>query len=165
MSQKNKANLRVVNGATYVSEKYWWKTVTLFFFGWVLMYADRTILNPLMPQIAKEFSLNNSQLGLVSSFFFLTYAVTQIPFGVIGDKYGRKMVISIGFVIMGITTYFSGILSGFGMFMIFRALTGAGQGAYYGPQYALSTEAIPTKNLTLGNAIINSGMALGTSAG
>jgi len=64
------------------------------------MYADRTILNPLMPQIAKEFSLNNSQLGLVSSFFFLTYAVTQIPFGVIGDKYGRKMVISIGFVIM-----------------------------------------------------------------
>jgi len=41
MSQKNKANLRVVNGATYVSEKYWWKTVTLFFFDGVLMYADR----------------------------------------------------------------------------------------------------------------------------
>ena len=165
MSQTNKSNPRVVDGATYVSERYWWKTVALFFVGWVLMYADRTILNPIMPQIAKEFNLSNTQLGLVSSVFFLTYAITQIPFGVIGDKYGRKVVISIGFVFMGIATFFSGILSGFGMFMIFRALTGVGQGSYYGPQYALSTEAIPTKNLTLGNAIINSGMALGTSGG
>ena len=129
------------------------------------MYADRTILNPIMPQIAEEFNLSNTQLGLVSSVFFLTYAITQIPFGVIGDKYGRKLVIAIGFVFMGIATFFSGILSGFGMFMIFRALTGVGQGSYYGPQYALSTEAIPTKHLTLGNAIINSGMALGTSGG
>lgn len=165
MEQSTKSKPRVVNGSTYVSDKYWWKTVALFFFGWVLMYADRTILNPIMPQIAKEFDLSNAQLGLVSSVFFLTYAITQIPFGVIGDKYGRKMVIAIGFVFMGIATFFSGILSGFGMFMIFRALTGVGQGSYYGPQYALSTEAIPTKNLTLGNAIINSGMALGTSVG
>jgi len=29
--------------------------------------------------------------------------------------------------------------------MIFRALTGAGQGAYYGPQYALSTESNSNK--------------------
>lgn len=126
MSQTNKATPRVVDGATYVSDKYWWKTVALFFIGWVLMYADRTILNPIMPQIAEEFNLNNTQLGLVSSVFFLTYAITQIPFGVIGDKYGRKLVIAIGFVFMGIATFFSGILSGFGMFMIFRALTGMG---------------------------------------
>ena len=39
------------------------------------------------------------------------------------------------------------------------------RGAYYGPQYAMSTEAIPTKSLTLGTAIINSGMAFGTSGG
>lgn len=150
---------------TEVSNKYWWKVVTLFTLGWALMYADRTILNPIMPQLAQEFNLNNSQLGLINSVFFLTYAVTQIPFGVIGDKYGRKLVITIGFILFGTMTFFSGIASGFGIFMIFRALTGVGEGAYYGPQYALSTESIPTKNLTFGNAIINSGMALGTSGG
>lgn len=150
---------------TEVSDKYWWKVVTLFTLGWALMYADRTILNPIMPQLAQEFNLNNSQLGLINSVFFLTYAVTQIPFGVIGDKYGRKLVITIGFILFGTMTFFSGIASGFGIFMIFRALTGVGEGAYYGPQYALSTESIPSKNLTFGNAIINSGMALGTSGG
>lgn len=33
-----------------VSEKYWWKLVALFFLGWILMYADRTILNPVIGQ-------------------------------------------------------------------------------------------------------------------
>ena len=148
-----------------VSEKYWWKVVALCFLGWILMYADRTILNPVMGQIAEEFNLNNSQLGLVNSIFFLTYAITQIPFGIAGDKYGRKLIISIGFILFGITTYLSGIASAFGVFMIYRALTGAGEGAYYGPAYAMATEAIPTKKITLGTAIINSGMAFGTSGG
>lgn len=148
-----------------VSEKYWWKVVALCFFGWILMYADRTILNPVMGQIGQQFNLSNTQLGLVNSIFFLTYAITQIPFGMVGDKYGRKIVITIGFIIFGITTYFSGVGTSFGVFMIFRALTGAGQGAFYGPAYAMATESIPTKKRTLGTAIINSGMAFGTSGG
>lgn len=165
MENKKRVTISEKYKAMPVSEKYWWKVVALFFLGWVLMYADRTILNPVMGQIAKEFNLTNSQLGLVNSIFFLTYAITQIPFGIVGDKYGRKLVIAIGFILFGITTYLSGIASGFGMFMIYRALTGAGEGAYYGPAYAMATESIPTKKLTLGTAIINSGMAFGTSGG
>lgn len=148
-----------------VSERYWWKVVALCFVGWILMYADRTILNPVMGKIGAEFGLNNAQLGLVNSIFFLAYAATQIPFGVLGDKYGRKLVISLGFILFGAATYLSGIATGIGVFMLFRVLAGIGEGAYYGPQYALSTEAIPTGKLTLGTAIINSGMAFGTSGG
>lgn len=44
-------------------------------------------------------------------------------------------------------------------------LTGASQGAYYGPQYALSSEAIPKKWITLGSAIIGSGMSFGIALG
>lgn len=151
--------------AVPVGERYWWKVVALCFFGWILMYADRTILNPVMGKIGAEFGLNNAELGLVNSVFFLAYAVTQIPFGVLGDKYGRKLVISLGFLLFGAATYLSGVATGIGVFMLFRVLAGIGEGTYYGPQYALSTEAIPTKSLTLGTAIINSGMAFGTSGG
>jgi MFS family permease len=151
--------------AVPVGERYWWKVVALCFVGWILMYADRTILNPLMPVIGQQFGLNNAALGLVNSVFFLTYAVCQIPFGMLGDRFGRKLVISLGIILFGVTTFCSGIATAFGLFMIARAVTGIGEGAYYGPQYALSTEAIPTKKLTLGTAIINSGMAFGTSGG
>lgn len=148
-----------------VSERYWWKVVALLFLGWVLMYADRTILNPVMGNIGSEYNLNNAQLGLISSVFFFAYAIAQIPFGILGDKYGRKLMITLGFILFGVTTYLSGIATGFGMFLIFRALTGVGEGAFYGPAYAMARESIPTKKLTLGTAIINSGMAFGTSGG
>lgn len=151
--------------AVNVGNSYWMKVVAIFFVGWILMYATRTIFNPIMGVIGEQFGLSNTQLGLANSIFFLTYAVAQIPFGVIGDKIGRKLVIAIGFILLAVMTYFSGLVTTFVMFLVIRALAGIGQGAYYGPQYALSTEAIPTSKRTLGNAIINSGMAFGTSGG
>lgn len=151
--------------AMNVSQKYWWKVVALCFVGWILMYGDRTILNPVQTQIAAQYHINNTQLGLANSIFFLAYALTQIPFGMLGDKFGRRLVIMAGFLVFGIMTGMTGLATTFGIFLMFRVVAGAGQGTYYGPQYALSTEAIPTKDLTLGTAIINSGMAFGTSGG
>lgn len=148
-----------------VSKNYWMKVVLLFFIGWILIYATRTIFNPIMGVVGDEFGLSNTQLGLANSVFFLTYAILQIPSGMIGDKIGRKIVIAVGFIALAAMTYFSGIATTFVMFLIFRALAGVSQGAYYGPQYALSTEAIPDSKRTVGNSIINSGMAFGTSGG
>ncbi len=153
------------NQAVQVSNSYWIKVVAIFFVGWILMYATRTIFNPVMGVIGEQFGLSNTQLGLANSIFFLTYAVAQIPFGMIGDKIGRKLVIAVGFIVLAISTYFSGLATTFVMFLVIRAIAGIGQGAYYGPQYALSTEAIPASKRTIGNAIINSGMAFGTSGG
>lgn len=165
MENTKKASFSDRYKAIPVSEKYWWKVVAICFVAWILMYADRTILNPVMGNIGKQYHLNNAQLGLISSVFFFAYAIAQIPFGVLGDKYGRKLMIAIGFILFGVTTYLSGIASGFGVFLLYRVLTGVGEGAFYGPAYAMARESIPTKKLTLGTAIINSGMAFGTSGG
>lgn len=151
--------------AVRVSDTYWIKVVAIFFIGWILMYATRTIFNPIMGVVGEEFGLSNTQLGLANSIFFLTYAIAQIPFGIVGDKIGRKLVITVGFLLLAVVTYFTGLATTFILFLVIRAIAGIGQGAYYGPQFALSTEAIPKSKRTIGNAIINSGMAFGTSGG
>ncbi|MGQ4066421.1 MFS transporter [Enterococcus mundtii] len=151
--------------AVRVSDTYWIKVVAIFFIGWILMYATRTIFNPIMGVVGEEFGLSNTQLGLANSIFFLTYAIAQIPFGIVGDKIGRKLVITEGFLLLAVATYFTGLATTFILFLVIRAIAGIGQGAYYGPQFALSTEAIPKSKRTIGNAIINSGMAFGTSGG
>lgn len=148
-----------------VSDNYWLRVVGLFFMGWILMYATRTIFNPIMGTVGAEFNLTNTELGAANSIFFLTYAIAQIPFGAIGDRFGRKLVITMGFLGLAAATFLSGLASTFAMFLIIRALAGIAQGAYYGPQYALSSESIPKNKVTIGNAIINSGMAFGTSGG
>lgn len=148
-----------------LSNSYWIKIVAVFTLGWIAIYATRTILNPIMTNIQSEFAINATQLGLLSSLFFLGYTVTQIPSGYLGDKFGRKKMIIPAFIGFGILAIVSGQMMTFYMFLMMWFLTGTFQGVFYGPQYGLSSEAIPQKRLTLGSAIINSGMAIGMSAG
>lgn len=144
---------------------YWYTVVALFFLGWVFMYADRTILNPVMTTLQKQWGLSKSELGLMNSWFFLSYALLQIPAGLLGDRIGRKLVLVPGFLLFALASALTGLSKTFGLFMTARVGTGFGEGTYYGPSFALSSEAIPPKYRSIGSAIINSGQAFGISLG
>ncbi|NOI65388.1 MFS transporter [Vibrio sp. 99-8-1] len=143
----------------------WWVTVGMFWLGWVFMYADRTILNPVMGDIQNEFLLSNTELGLINSAFFFVYAAMQVPSGILGDKIGKKKVLVPGFIFFGVFTAVTGWAKSFTALLFARGATGAGEGTYYGPQYGLSSEQIPEEKRSFGTAIINSGMAVGTAGG
>ncbi|MCP3763417.1 MFS transporter [Domibacillus sp. A3M-37] len=139
--------------------------IFLFFLGWVFMYADRNILSPVMGSIGEEWSLDKSQLGLMSTVFFAAYAAMQIPTGFLADKFGRVKVLVIGYLVFGLATYLSGTATTFLVFLMMRALTGLGEGTYYGSQYGISSTITPQKYRGLVSALINSGMAFGISLG
>lgn len=144
---------------------YWVKITIVFLLGWIAIYATRAILNPVMDDIQAEFNLSAAQLGLISSIFFIGYAGLNVPSGILGDKFGKKRVLVPGVIIFGIMAAVTGGMPSFGLFMFAWLLVGIFQGFYYGPQYGISSEAIPKKHITLGSAIINSGMAFGLSIG
>lgn len=139
--------------------------IFLFFLGWVFMYADRNILSPVMGDIGEEWNLSQTELGLMSTVFFASYAFMQIPTGFLADKFGRVRVLVTGYLLFGIATYLSGAVTTFALFLLMRALTGLGEGTYYGSQYGISSNITPKKYRGLVSALINSGMALGISLG
>ncbi|OXS75713.1 MFS transporter [Domibacillus enclensis] len=139
--------------------------IFLFFLGWVFMYADRNILSPVMGSIGEEWSLDKSQLGLMSTVFFAAYAAMQIPTGFLADRFGRVKVLVIGYLVFGVATYLSGTATTFLIFLMMRAITGLGEGTYYGSQYGISSTITPQKYRGLVSALINSGMAFGISLG
>ncbi|HCR58189.1 MAG TPA: MFS transporter [Raoultella sp.] len=143
----------------------WWVTIFLFWLGWIFMYADRTVLNPVMGELEKEFGLSGTQLGLMNSVFYFSYALLQIPAGILGDKIGKKKVLIPGFLLFGAFTAVTGWAKSWSTLLFARVVTGAGEGTYYGPQYGISSEQIPKKYRSLGSAIINSGMAFGIALG
>src|SRR5699024_10631276 len=77
----------------------------------------------------------------------------------------KKRVLVPGVILFGVFAAITGLMPSFFFFMFAWLLVGIFQGFYYGPQYGLSSEAIPPKRITLGSAIINSGMAFGLSIG
>ncbi len=144
---------------------YWQIVLAVFFLGWVFMYADRTVLSPVLPLIGAEWHLNGGQLGLISSLFFLLYAALQIPTGLLADRFGRKLLLVPGYLLFGLTTALSALAPGYGAFLVLGAMTGLGEGTYYATQFSLSSEVIPRRVRGIGAAIINSGQAVGISLG
>lgn len=137
----------------------------LFSLGWVFMYADRNILSPVMSVIQDQWGLNKGQLGLMSTVFFITYALMQIPTGYLADRIGRVKVVVAGYLVFGIGTILSGFAPGFMVFLLMRAFTGIGEGTFYSPVYGISSSYISDKWRGVSAALINSGMAVGISLG
>ncbi|MGW3622994.1 MFS transporter [Streptomyces sp. NPDC000880] len=141
-------------------------TVTaLLCLGWVFMYADRTVLSPITGVIGTEWGLSKAELGLMSTVFFIAYALMQLPAGIFADRFGRVRTIVIGYALFAIGTFLSGIAPGFMVFLLVRAFAGFGEGTYYGPAYGIASSTIDRRFRGLSAAIINSGMALGISLG
>ena len=145
--------------------RYWHVVLAVFFLGWVFMYADRTVLSPVLSSIGAEWHLNRQQLGLISSLFFLAYAAMQLPTGWLADRFGRKLLLVPGYLLFGVTTALSAIAPSYGVFLLLAVVSGAGEGTYYPTQFSLSSEVIPRRFRGLGSAIINCGQAVGISLG
>lgn len=137
----------------------------LFSFGWALIYFDRTMLTPIMKNILDDLNITEDKMGIIFSTFFLGYTLLQIPGGILGEKIGVTKVIKICFLLLAVISLITGYISSFIVFMIFRTLSGAVEGIYYGPQFAYSSSVIDKKNKVFATTIINSGMSLGIILG
>lgn len=139
--------------------------MVLFFGGWVLIYANRTVLSPLFKILALEWGLSKTQLGFLNSAFFLIYTLMQVPTGLLADRFQRKLVLLPGFLLQGLGVLAGGLAGGYFPFLLSRLATGLGQSTFYATQYALAQGAIPLEKRALGTSVINSGMAFGIAGG
>ena len=67
--------------------------------GYFLSYLYRSTNAVLAPYLSNDLSLNAEQLGLITSAYFLTFGLFQLPLGVLLDKYGARRVQSILFLV------------------------------------------------------------------
>jgi len=70
-----------------------WLIGLLLGFGILINYFDRVNLSVAHPAFTHDFGLTDVEFGYLSSGFAWTYAILQIPVGIVLDRYG---VLTIG---------------------------------------------------------------------
>ena len=70
--------------------------------GYFLSYLYRSTNAVLAPYLSNDLNLNAEQLGLITSAYFLTFGLFQLPLGVLLDKFGARKVQSILFLVAAI---------------------------------------------------------------
>lgn len=134
--------------------------------GWAVLYIDRSILFPLLPVIADDFNLSDTQRGAISSVYFITYVIMQIPSGVLGDRLGMKNVLTGMYLLIGLGLLGIGVFSVSYLFLLlFIGVQGFGAGVFYSGSYGITISSVPPERRGASSAIVTAGMALGSALG
>src|SRR5689334_10738811 len=94
-------------------------------------YIDRGNLSIAAPLLKEELTISDSQLGLLLSAFFWTYALFQIVSGWLVDRFNVNWVIAGGFFLWSAATAATGLITGFAALMVLRLILGMGESVAY----------------------------------
>ncbi|OGB95461.1 MAG: hypothetical protein A3H39_02740 [candidate division NC10 bacterium RIFCSPLOWO2_02_FULL_66_22] len=142
------------------------RLVALFCAGWAVVYADRTVLYPLLSVIAREFGLSGVQTGLITGAYFTLYVSAQLASGLLAERFGLKRMLVLFSLVSAVG------VAGFGFaavnylaLLAVAGLHGAGAGAYYTMAYSITIHTVPNSFRGIASGVVNGGMSLGLAAG
>lgn len=122
--------------------------------AYLAVYVAKYILSQISPQMTAEGVLSESQIGTLSSLYFIVYAVGQLINGMIGDRIKAKYMISFGLAFGGCCLLiFSQTTATFGVAKTAYAAMGFFLSMIYAPLSKLvaeNTEPIYTTRCSLG---------------
>src|SRR5271156_7140439 len=101
-----------------------WGIGALLGLGILINYFDRVNISVAAPQLQQEFGLTPADLGLLFSAFFWSYAILQIPVGIVLDRLGVMTVSRIGAFLWGVASGIVAFATGFGFIFGARGLLG-----------------------------------------
>jgi ACS family D-galactonate transporter-like MFS transporter len=95
--------------------------------GVLINYFDRVNLSVAGPQLSAEFHLDPTDLGLLFSGYAWTYAVLQIPAGVVLDRLGVTLVGRAGAFLWAVASALTAVAGGFTGIFAARLLLGVAE--------------------------------------
>ena len=97
--------------------------------GYFLSYFFRNVNAVIAKDLVREFGLAPSDLGLLTSAYFLAFGLAQLPVGVFLDRYGPRRVVATLLCVTALGAFMFGGAGGFGTLAVGRALIGLGVSA------------------------------------
>lgn len=126
---------------------------------------DLSAVNIALPTIAGEFSLDAIELSWVSSAYLLASAAFLVPFGRIGDIFGRKKILTGGVILFSLASMGMIFSASSLMLISFRLIQGVGASMIFGTAVAILTSVTEPTRRGQALGIYTTSVYIGLSAG
>ena len=121
-----------------MGRNYKWLMLALLSLAFFFSQADRVLFGLLTLPIQEELGLNDLQMGLANTVFFVVFAFAVPVAGYAGDRFNRKWVITAALMFWSLMTVFTGLAGGLIGLILFRSVfTPIGESFYCPSAYAL----------------------------
>jgi MFS transporter, SHS family, lactate transporter len=131
------------------------------FLGWTLDAFDFFLVVFALTAIAKEFHKTDAEMALTITATLAFRPVGAFIFGLMADRYGRKLPLMIDLIFFSIVEVLSGFAPSYATFFVLRALFGIGMGGEWGVGASLAMEKAPSRNRGVLSGLLQEGYATG----
>src|SRR5689334_20750816 len=135
--------------------------VTAGFLGWTLDAFDFFLVVMTLTAIAKDFGKSDAAVALSLTLTLAFRPVGAFIFGLLADRYGRKLPLMLDLVFYSIIEVLSGLAPNYATFLVLRALFGIGMGAEWGVGASLVMEKVAPRYRGVISGLLQQGYALG----
>ena len=125
-------------------ERRWW-ILGVLCFSLLVIVLDNSILNVALPTIVRELHATNTQLQWMVDSYTLVFAGLLLTAGSLGDRFGRRPALQVGFVLFGLGSLVSAVAGSPNVLIATRAFMGIG-GAFIMPAtLSIITNVFPAR--------------------
>ncbi len=144
-----------------------WTIVGLLCLGFTIAYIDRTNLSIALatPEFRSAFGFSDSQRGLLNSAFFWSYALLQVPAGMLTDRYGVKLPYAISFFTWSLVSAATAFAGSVWELFALRVVLGAAEAIVTPASMKWITTHVEEKHRGLAVGILFAGAKFGPAAG
>jgi sugar phosphate permease len=142
-----------------------WGIALLLGFGVLVNYFDRVNLSVSRDALQGAFGISAVMFGYLSSAYNWTYAILQLPSGLLLDRFGVRRVGIVSTIIWSVASFAAAISSGIGALFASRLLLGIGEAPTF-PAYAKATGYwFPKDERSLATAMFDSAAKFSSALG
>jgi SHS family lactate transporter-like MFS transporter len=131
------------------------------FLGWTLDAFDFFLVIFCLTAIGKEFGKADKAIALSVTITLAFRPVGAFIFGLLADRYGRRIPMVINLLFYSIAEVATGFAPNYTSFLILRAIFGIGMGGNWGVGASLAMEKVPARIRGLLSGFLQQGYSLG----
>src|SRR5207237_3483187 len=131
------------------------------FLGWTLDAFDFFLVVVTLTAIAKEVHRTDKEIALSIALTLGFRPVGAFIFGLLADRYGRRLPLILDLIFYSIVEVLSGLAPNYATFLVLRALFGIGMGGEWGVGASLAMEKVPPRLRGVLSGLLQEGYAAG----
>jgi MFS family permease len=154
--------MAVESGDPYPRRGAAWYALIVLTLCYTFSYVDRQILAFLVDPLKQEFSVSDTQIGLLQGIAFaIFYSFFGMPMGRLADRYSRRNIILIGLIVWSAMTALSSAARNFVMLVVARMGVGVGEAVINPCAFSLIADYFPKERLSSALSVYMMGIQAG----
>jgi sugar phosphate permease len=110
---------------------YRWVILFLTWFALLISFVDRLAWGNVALEVGRSLNMPLTALGAYVTAFYIGYVISNALTGFLTDRFGARLAISLGLLVLGFCTFTFGLIQSFSAGLVIQVLMGVASGIDY----------------------------------